>query len=290
MPIFNRPFALANAGEEAPKDISSASRMGALRSRSEIGVNAKLISSTSRMGALRSQATITEVVPIPISSASRMGALRSQATLVQSTTNPVSSASRMGALRSSSPFVGVNTIQFTRVSDGDENDILYWLGTNKGAGAWANPALGSLLTMSASSVLSDAPTSNGPDLLTDRIVNGNSNVAHTKNTDINPWFVFDMSTSGYKFVLTDIAYRGRLSAAHLPRNWAFQGSNDGVTWVNLTINENETAINGDVWYTEQAIDHPPYNQFRMLQTGLNASSDTFLVVGEIQLYGLGYPD
>ena len=68
-----------------------------------------------------------------------------------------------------------------------------------------------------------------------------------------------------------------------PRNWNFQGSNDGSTWNTVDTRSNQTFPNRFQTVTYNISNTTPYRQYRLNVTGNNGSG--LLQIAEIQMFG-----
>ena len=94
--------------------------------------------------------------------------------------------------------------------------------------------------------------------------------------------------------VTDYCLRNRRDhAGHQPRNWDFQGSVDGVTWVVLRSHRNDETMLDLMdaqahWEVDAAApQHPPhgYRLFRIIIVGPNSSNCHHICVAGMELYG-----
>lgn len=161
------------------------------------------------------------------------------------------------------------------VSNGDDNGLFYFLGTDLGTTQWANPA-GNNLTATASS------TENGSaNLLTDR-----QNSEFWTTQVANSWVRFQILTGKLKCNYYSLRTRGT-NPDYYPRNWILQGSNDGSTWIDLDAQVNNTTLSAPgQWLSLPVSTNDSYSYFRLLQNGLNSSNSHYFCLGEIELYGL----
>lgn len=187
---------------------------------------------------------------------------------------------------SSEPTPLTNTKELTYASNGDTNGLFYWIGTNYGQGAWANPfTSGQIAIVPSSSTIS-------PSLLVNR-AGGQS--WYTSNA-ANSFVVFDTGNKRSLLIKT-LLLRHDNESAYFLRNFKLQGSNDvasndlaginAATWADLLAKTNDTTINApEAWgnFPIAGITQD-YRWFKLLQPDINSSSDNYLVLGEAELYG-----
>lgn len=75
---------------------------------------------------------------------------------------------------------------------------------------------------------------------------------------------------------------------HMPKNWTFEGSNDGVNWVVLDAQANQTwtTVNTNKEYVVDMGKVKSYKMYRLNWTANNGGSQT--VINELKMYGLIY--
>ena len=171
----------------------------------------------------------------------------------------------------------LTNVNLNYTSDGDSNDIFYFIGTVNNTTTFTNPqSIANAISIQVNTL------SNGTLLnLTDRSVNGlaTTDVANS-NVTIN-------LGSNRTLLLNKYSIRSRNIGSTYIRNWKLQGSNDNSTWVDLdtqTNNATITAASGWVSITVTGLT-VAYQYFKLVQNGLNASSTNVLNLGELQLYG-----
>eukprot|EP01129_Flabellula_baltica_P017106 TRINITY_DN9380_c0_g1_i1.p1 TRINITY_DN9380_c0_g1~~TRINITY_DN9380_c0_g1_i1.p1 ORF type:complete len:466 (-),score=93.84 TRINITY_DN9380_c0_g1_i1:67-1464(-) len=174
---------------------------------------------------------------------------------------------------------GLNGIEFEYSKEivMRKKGIFYWLGTDFGRKDWKNPHEMGLVTVRASSI-----DKGNPKCLLDQ----SPTELWTEDMPAS-WFVIHMG----RFTVVPTGYRIRHGGnykADALRNWDFQGSKDGQTWVVLSRHKNDTYLQGNFsskYWPIQSPDDEPFNQFRILQTGRNSSNRHFLVISGIEIYG-----
>ena len=174
----------------------------------------------------------------------------------------------------------INGVNLTYVSDGDTNDVFYFIGTLNNTTTFTNPQsitspiIATINTISSGTLLG----------ITDRIPGGFA------TTDVvNSNVVIDLG-NGRSLRLNKYSLRARnIGTTHL-RNWKLQSSNDGTTWVDLDTQINNTSLAATFAWVSITVSGitTNYRYFRLLQTGLNAANSNALSLGEMQLYGTYY--
>lgn len=171
----------------------------------------------------------------------------------------------------------INTINLTYVSNGDSNDVFNYIGTLNNTAAWTNPqSILNPITVTVNTLNTGTAAS-----ITDRTATG------CATTDIaNSNVVINLGI-GRQLLLNRYSYRTRSLNTNYIRNWKFQGSTDGINWIDLdTQVNNATIVAGSGWVSPIVSGITiSYQYFRLLQTGLNNSSTNILSPGELQLYG-----
>lgn len=74
------------------------------------------------------------------------------------------------------------------------------------------------------------------------------------------------------------------------RNWRFQGSKDGTTFVDLMVHQNDAALNlkgaTKTWTLDAAKVTDYYQHFRIMQDGMNSSNNGYFSLAGFEVYGL----
>lgn len=195
----------------------------------------------------------------------------------------------LATIRTASPSPPGSPQTFTYVSDGDTNDIFYFIGRNFGTASWANPHPARITNVRSTDLVGT------PADLTDRAAQD----TYTDNLN-NSWIVSDLG-SGVAVVLSKYLIRIRnVADPRAIRNWKIQGSNDPVsnsvidleaaTWVDIDSRVADTTMpnTSGVWQVYTVPSMPAaYRWIRFLENGANSSgSDFFLTICEWQLYGV----
>lgn len=179
-------------------------------------------------------------------------------------------------------------LHFDYQQDFDCNGVLYYIGTGGGAHEHRNPAIPVAgidfipVKVSASSIQKGTPL----------LVLARDEESHqfwTANVPAS-WFCVDLGEA--RAVLPThytLRHGGRYKSDSL-RNWEFQGSNDGVSWVDLRRHQDDRSLNGDFaacsWPVPGVI--KPFRYLRILQSGRNSSNHHFLALSGFEVYGVLY--
>lgn len=183
--------------------------------------------------------------------------------------------------------------QYTRASDGDTNGIIYAIATKFGAKLWSNPGVLSFASAGTVGVMRSSDGSGTALLLTDR----QAQDTYSQNI-ANSWIALDLGTVSLELDLYSIRHRVTNNHPGPPRTWKMQGSNAvsawsvagiaAATWVDLDVKVNDTTINyGGQWGSFALGSRSAgYRFFRWIQTGQNAGGNDYLILSEVELYGL----
>ena len=171
--------------------------------------------------------------------------------------------------------------------------LFYWMGTNRTITSWANPGKPgcnpdiACVTFTRSSRLS--PTDlDSPACVADLW----ASVCYTSPLP-NSWWMVDLGPH-LRFRLRAYMLRDGDNFFHeMIRNWALEGSEDGLRWIQLQAYVNDTSISEPFGnHTFQGIDllnrevDVGYRFFRILQIGRNVDGSYFLNLSGMELYGL----
>ncbi|KAK0043521.1 E3 ubiquitin-protein ligase HECTD1 isoform X5 [Biomphalaria pfeifferi] len=177
------------------------------------------------------------------------------------------------------------SLTFTHQNDFDENGLLYWIGTNgKTSYEWVNPGQYGLVVVTSSEGRS-LPYGKLEDILSRDSAALN---CHT-NDDKKAWFAIDLGVWIIPTCYTLRHARGYGKSAL--RNWEFQMSKDGISWVTLYKHEGDTSLNEPGSTASWPIELHGENQqewrhVRLHQTGKNASGQTHYVsLSGFEIYG-----
>lgn len=179
------------------------------------------------------------------------------------------------ALRAAGILRSSVSLQFS--SFGDQQGVFWYLGTNGLSQNWVNPVTLGALNISASSLL--AGTVNQ---IVDRASNSLWYTANSPNQSV----VFDLWR--WRLTPTDYVIRHSGETGFYLRNWKLQGSNDNATWIDLDTRSNNTTINAINAWGRFSVSGATasYRYLRLLQTGVNSNNDNFLVLAEVEFYGV----
>ncbi|XP_058255056.1 E3 ubiquitin-protein ligase HECTD1 isoform X3 [Hemibagrus wyckioides] len=174
---------------------------------------------------------------------------------------------------------------FRHQHDFDENGIVYWIGTNaKTAYEWVNPAAYGLV------VVTSSEGRNLPYGRLEDILSRDSSAlnCHT-NDDKNAWFAVDLGLWVIPSAYTLRHARGYGRSAL--RNWVFQVSKDGQTWMTLYTHVDDGSLNEPgstaTWPLDPSKDEKHgWRHIRIKQMGKNASGQThYLSLSGLEIYG-----
>lgn len=188
-------------------------------------------------------------------------------------------------------------LELAYTSAGDTGGLIYYIGTNGGKTAFANPAQ---LSAWSSGKIAALRSSNGTGTaidLTDRTLNANS---HTNNPGVGEWAAWDFGPIN---LLAPTHYtlrnRGSYSDLNVLRNWKLQGTNEvsawtvgginAATWTDLDTRTADTTIAATTgaWgaFTLASPPTTPYRYLRIVTTGVDSSGDYYLTITEAEFYG-----
>mmetsp|Transcript_11655 Transcript_11655/g.26700 ORF Transcript_11655/g.26700 Transcript_11655/m.26700 type:complete len:516 (-) Transcript_11655:40-1587(-) len=172
-------------------------------------------------------------------------------------------------------------IRFEFVADFDENGIMYFLGTQGRTQSYDNPAKIEQVTVFSS----EGRSKNSLAAVVGRERAGCA--IYYKQTC---WFAIDL---GEGRSLAPSAYtlrHGREEGGDALRNWEFQGSDDGKTWITIKTHESDQSLVGGWSTATWSLDADPrrprgYRMFRILKKGPNSTGKEHLHVGGVEMYG-----
>ncbi|XP_011688691.1 PREDICTED: E3 ubiquitin-protein ligase HECTD1 [Wasmannia auropunctata] len=176
-------------------------------------------------------------------------------------------------------------ITFKYQHDFDENGLLYWIGTNaKTCSEWVNPGQYGLVVVTSSDGR-NLPYGHLEDILSR---DSSALNCHT-NDDKRAWFSIDLGVWIIPNAYTLRHARGYGRSAL--RNWMFQASKDGVTWITLYAHVDDCSLNEpgstSTWTLEPPSEETQgWRHLRLQQIGKNASGQThYLSVSGFEVYG-----
>lgn len=172
--------------------------------------------------------------------------------------------------------------------DFDVNGIIHWLGTCGGTQAWSNPCEAGFIKIKASTLM--------PDSLPLSSAVGRESVRCVTKPERNSWFRFEFS--GFRVKPSHYSLRHYDSwDTECLRSWCFEGSNDGVSWVNIVSHRNDTALDEKgathTWRVKKTgadgdgsdLSKGMYRMFRVIQTGRNSNNNYYLPISGFEVYG-----
>jgi len=183
-------------------------------------------------------------------------------------------------------------VDLTYASAGDALGFFYLVGTNYGAGAWANPHIAGRVTAIMSSELLSGPAEYFDRTSLYDVITFNSP---------NSWVAVDLGASNLltinKCTLRNRGTEGGDNGRAI-RNFRIQGSSNvatnnaagvnAATWADIAVFANNTsmATTAASWGIYDIIGNTnAYRWIRILQDGVNALGDHHLAISEIELYG-----
>lgn len=176
-------------------------------------------------------------------------------------------------------------ITFKYQHDFDENGLLYWIGTNaKTCSEWVNPGQYGLVVVTSSDGR-NLPYGHLEDILSR---DPSALNCHT-NDDKRAWFSIDLGVWIIPSAYTLRHARGYGRSAL--RNWMFQASKDGITWITLYAHVDDCSLNEpgstSTWTLEPPSEETQgWRHLRLQQIGKNASGQThYLSVSGFEVYG-----
>ncbi|XP_044007994.1 E3 ubiquitin-protein ligase HECTD1 isoform X1 [Aphidius gifuensis] len=179
----------------------------------------------------------------------------------------------------------IDKLTFQYQHDFDENGIIYWIGTNgKTTNEWINPGQYGLVVVTSSDGRT-LPYGHLEDILSRE---QNALNCHT-NDDKRAWFSIDLGVWLIPTAYTLRHARGYGRSAL--RNWSFQVSKDGISWITIITHCDDCSLNEPgstaTWTLESPNDElQGWRHLRLQQTGKNASGQThYLSVSGFEVYG-----
>jgi len=170
-----------------------------------------------------------------------------------------------------------------RVSDFDENGILDFLATNGGTTAYVNPHTSGRVIVTASSIHRGHGTAEG---FIGRSPPTTMNGFNCTNSAADSWVAIQLPLP---VILTMYTLRnGFPHMASVLRNWNFEGSNDGVTWVVLRTHVNDASLAAQAHSTASwDVDSGgrAFSRYRIHSTGPHSHGNHHLAMGGLELYG-----
>jgi hypothetical protein len=172
------------------------------------------------------------------------------------------------------------------VSDFDENGILNFLATSGGTTAYVNPHTTGRVIVTASSMHAQTRDADGiPGFIGRSPPAAAKRHSYTDN-EVDSWVAIQLPLS---VILTMYTLRHGLNNTNaVLRNWNFEGSNDGVTWVVLRQHVNDASLAERAHSTASwDVDSGgrAYSRYRIHSTGKDSHRNHYLAMGGLELYG-----
>lgn len=165
------------------------------------------------------------------------------------------------------------TITLTYVSNGDGAGVFTYLGTVNGV--WSNPHTSGAITLSSSTGVTGTI-----EQLVDHV---SSNIY--LGQVVGNWWQVDLGAT-HSLIVNKYSFRQRNAVNNFVVTMKLQGSNDNITYFDLTTADSPTATI-DTW---TSFDVPgiaaSYRYFRIVRTALDSSGQNFFTAGEWELYGI----
>jgi hypothetical protein len=180
-----------------------------------------------------------------------------------------------------------------RAADGETNGLFYWLGTNRGAQAWSNPAgAGGPVVVSVSS--SNPYDFNGPWVVPSEVSGRNGRGAHEEWASTQTpgqWIKWDLGAT-HRMVVTEYALMryADFSPTQQVAHWKLQGSNNNIDWTDLDARDVTDQDPADTWRRLVLAAPDPgtgtgWRYLRLLSTGPNTGGADQFVLSEAEFYG-----
>lgn len=175
------------------------------------------------------------------------------------------------------PSLAPPTLTFTYSSNGDTNDIFYYLGATKYNQSFQNPHNRGDITVSASSFI-DTRTPWG---ITSRSngSNGPAYQAWHSNYESNSW-VKILFNNDKKAKINRLSIWAA-DAHTLSSSLKFEGSLDGINWGSVLVSS-PSSISNNTWWTSSVFTNDNFYGYYRLRSEI---ANTYTVVGDIQCYG-----
>ncbi len=189
----------------------------------------------------------------------------------------ISKGNLLAGLSSGGGGGGGATVNIPYLNNEEFKGVLNYIGTSGNSQPWINPVQKGVI-LSASSIGAGSIES-----LCDR----QAGQFYTGN-DAGGWVQINLGTS--KLRCNYYSIRNRADVLYYLRSWNFQGSNDGVHWINLNVQVNNNSLNlPSQWLTLPVSSDTEYSRFRLFITGVTSSGHYFICLGELEIYGLYTP-
>lgn len=170
--------------------------------------------------------------------------------------------------------------EFGYSSDFDGNGVVSYLATNDGQSPYINPVERGLMTVRASTIMPDSEAA--------RSAVGNLAVRCVTRAIPNSYFEFTFGQLKVRPTHYSLRHYSSWDTEAL-RHWVFEGSNDRVTWRELSRHTDDTSLNRKgathTWQLPTDEDIGFYQHFRVRQIGLNSNRHHFLALSGFDIYG-----
>ena len=182
------------------------------------------------------------------------------------------------------PSIRNSNITLEYVSNAYDGFMNYF-GTAELTLAFSNPCrtIGDRIAIFTASQINNQDGTRLAYCATDHSLTESNGCSHTQNTS-NAWWKIDFGISK-KINPKHIALVGRATAGSHPRNFKLQGSNNNSDWDDLLTVVGEGPNNG-TWWTSAITGSSAYRYLRIYQTGVNSDGYNYLVIGEIEFWGV----
>jgi hypothetical protein len=176
--------------------------------------------------------------------------------------------------------------EYIYASNEDTNGYFYARGLISGGGVFSNPVPSSVFGLSSSVLVSDRNVN--------QLTNRTESEAHTLN-EPNSWFAWELDEA---IILTSYTLRQRnLASDRFLKQWVVEGTNfvssltiagfNAATWVTVDSRNDSTWLSTNTYKNFTVTGASAYKYIRLRQTGVNSGTgDNFLVLGEIEIYGI----
>lgn len=167
------------------------------------------------------------------------------------------------------------------VSNGDNNDIFYFLGTNFGNSVWGNPTP-SKVNITGTNIINY----NNYTSLTNNDISGDAFTSISPGNSTVGRVTIEFLNIIVKVSRFDVAYRSdQTTADNVANNRILEASTDGVNWVTIYNAGNITIPAGNFWYNI-GNSTPTNRYFKYLRYSWNTINGSgFTGLKEVKLYG-----
>lgn len=164
------------------------------------------------------------------------------------------------------------------VSNGDDNGVFYWLGSNGKTTPFSSPAQSGKVSLSQLSYFTEST-------LADKLVDRDpATFAHTHDTP-NASYKADLTTK--KLIISAWSIKARLGAnsGQNPQAVNLQASNNDYIWIDIEQKSLANFKDG-AWFTSQISNQSTaYKYWRIVQATTNDNGQNYFVLSEWELYG-----